>query len=62
MFLEVKFRNNERFFFFLIQVATTILGLDDRTKEMLYIPSMGIYVVNKDVMLQKCRRANDLLK
>lgn len=41
---------------FLVQVDTTILGLDDeRAKEMPYIASMGIYVVSKDVMLNLLR-------
>ncbi|KAF6137976.1 hypothetical protein GIB67_041849 [Kingdonia uniflora] len=35
-----------------MKVDTTILGLDDeRAKEMPYIPSMGIYVVSNNVML-----------
>lgn len=48
----------------LLQVDTTILGLDDkRAKEMPYIASMGIYVISKDVMLNLLREqfpgAND---
>lgn len=48
-----------QFFFYCItkfQVDTTILGLDDeRAKEQPYIASMGIYVVNKNAMLQLLR-------
>lgn len=48
----------------MLQVDTTILGLDDeRAEEMPYIASMGIYVVSKDVMLDLLREkfpgAND---
>ncbi|CAN6479619.1 unnamed protein product [Victoria cruziana] len=39
-----------------MKVDTTILGLDDeRAKEQPYIASMGIYVVNKNAMLQLLR-------
>lgn len=52
------------FVFCLIQVDTTILGLDDeRAQEMPFIASMGIYVVSKNVMLDLLREkfpgAND---
>lgn len=49
---------------FILQVDTTILGLDpERAKELPYIASMGIYVFSKDVMLrllsEKFPSAND---
>lgn len=50
--------------FKILQVDTTILGLDDeRAKEMPYIASMGIYVIRKralkQLLLEKFRGAND---
>ncbi|KAG6505713.1 hypothetical protein ZIOFF_038078 [Zingiber officinale] len=39
-----------------MKVDTTILGLDDeRAKELPFIASMGIYVINKDIMMQLLR-------